>query len=398
MALLPLSQHEIADRIDSTLSDNPMLERAPGHPCPGCGRHTRSGRCRTCRGERADPTEATAPIDEIATLALCEVRADCRDLMTEVIAHLTSRGLLDSDAAEIARLHGVPLAAVRECIRALQVVGPPGIAEHTVGHLLAAQAERLVKTGEAPQWVIPLLRNDLDLVAARDESLIAERYSVCADDVRAALTLITRRLRPYSGGWQAELSRSHPPDVFVTCDQTGELVVEVPDSDWFGLRVADSPDGLTAGSEAREWLQTYQQHANILIHQVNSRSHLLATIAGKTVAYQSKYLLNGPAEHRRLTRSELAASLQVSESTVSRAVKDKYMRLPDGRVIPMRDLFGTAVAAHTALEALASNGSFSDRELSELLSARGYEVSRRTVAKYRAELGLAGCHRRNKLR
>jgi DNA-directed RNA polymerase specialized sigma54-like protein len=72
---------------------------------------------------------------------------------------------------------------------------------------------------------------------------------------------------------------------------------------------------------------------------------MLSSVARAAVEYQSAFVVNGARAHRPLTRSRLAASLAVSESTVPRAVRGERLRLPDGRVVALGLLFGKSVAA-----------------------------------------------------
>ena len=88
-----------------------------------------------------------------------------------------------------------------------------------------------------------------------------------------------------------------------------------------------------------------------------------------------------------ITRSELAELMGMHESTVSRALKDKYVQLPNGRVVSFDVFFDRSVKVGAAIEDLLRNESachrYTDKELVDLLSTRGINVSRRCVGKYR---------------
>jgi hypothetical protein len=105
---------------------------------------------------------------------------------------------------------------------------------------------------------------------------------------------------------------------------------------------------------------------------------------------QRGFLRDGPAAHVPLTRAEVARELGMHESTVSRAVNGKHLQLPDGWLVPMAELFGTARSAQELLRAVvaAEARPLSDDQLADRLSAGGHTVARRTVAKYRARLGI----------
>jgi RNA polymerase sigma-54 factor len=99
---------------------------------------------------------------------------------------------------------------------------------------------------------------------------------------------------------------------------------------------------------------------------------------------------------RPLTHAEIAAEVGVHPSTVSRAVMHRYLRLPSGRVVPLASLFcrdaGAPAALATVIEREAQP--HSDAELARELARLGHRVARRTVAKYRAGLGIPPQHER----
>lgn len=390
LAMLPLTHDEVVEAVEIALDDNPMLERASGVTCPSCGRPRPGGQCTNCAHARPSSETLASPFDELAALAMCEVRTECRPVMALFLNHLTVRGLLDSDAAEIADLHGVPLAHITECIRAVKAVGSVGVAERTVPELLAAQARVLVDSGCADPWLVDLVRDHLALVAARDANQVARLFATSEIAASRAFELIARRMRPFvSLGDDTQPVVRTPPDIVVSKNAEGVLGIEVEDSRWFGLRALAVPEELASHAKASEWLLVHQRKAHDLIRQLDSRANMLTQIARAAVEYQSDYFDQGPRAHRPLTRSHLASLVGVHASTVSRAVKDKRLRLPDGNVVDFADLFGTAVAVRAHLSALAQGTAMSDRKLCAELSARGFTVSRRAVAKYRAQLGIA---------
>jgi RNA polymerase sigma-54 factor len=124
--------------------------------------------------------------------------------------------------------------------------------------------------------------------------------------------------------------------------------------------------------------------AALLVDLVARRERTLLGIAEYVVEWQRERVLHGRAEHRALTRREVAVGLGLHPSTVSRAVHHKHLQLPTGQVIAFADLFGGSTGAVEALrEILDHSGRRSDRELAALLADRGFTVARRTVAKYR---------------
>lgn len=408
LGMLTMTQLEVVEATERSLSENPVLERAGGHPCPGCGRHVSSGYCHRCRERQPgrDSTDNGAgwengsdPFRALETEARMEVRTDCRHALSIVAAHLTNRGLLDMDSSEIAELHGLAPDQVQEALRALRAAGPPGIGAGSVMELLVEQAEALVRDRQAPSWLPDMVRRGLEDLADDNPESTAQALGLSEDEVRTGWSLISSRLRPFAVVETAAADTPVPgADVFLYRGPGGSFDVEVPDSTWFGLRVVDLAAGFGEtgeAREAREWLAAHELAARQLIRQVDGRANVLLRVTLCAASRQQGFIEHGPAFHRSLTRTEVAAELGVHPSTVSRAVRGKRLRLPQGRVVDLACLFGKGVAARSTLQALiASAGKRkSDAELCTELAEYGFHIARRTVVKYRHALPLDGSFR-----
>jgi RNA polymerase sigma-54 factor len=359
LRLLGCGQGEVDARVEAALAENPMLERGPPRPV------------REVEG-------VVRPFDTLEAEAGCEVRSDCRAVLPIVIAHLTERGLLDAAAGEIAERHGIPAHAVEEAIRAIKVVGPAGVAETSIPAMLLAQAQQLDDA-----LVVEIVREHLGAVADDDAERVAKALGVPLTAVRKAFQVVRTRLRP------SVLDTAPPvrqvPDVFVT----RELEVEVADSRWFGIQRVER----LADPSARAWLAEYERAANLLIQQIDTRAAVLQRVATAAVRRQAAFFERGPDGHVPLARTDVAAELGLHPSTVSRAVAGKMLRCPNGTIVPLADLFGGAVAVKARIAELTRHQRMSDQRLTEVLAADGFRVARRTVAKYRAELGIAATGR-----
>jgi RNA polymerase sigma-54 factor len=116
----------------------------------------------------------------------------------------------------------------------------------------------------------------------------------------------------------------------------------------------------------------------------------MRAVAEQVVERQREFLRLGPRFLHPLTRAEVAATLGLHESTVSRAVSGKLALLPSGRVMPLAAFFDVSLGPRETLRQAidAEPRPLSDGELARLLASRGHPVARRTVAKYRAQLGI----------
>ncbi len=105
----------------------------------------------------------------------------------------------------------------------------------------------------------------------------------------------------------------------------------------------------------------------------------------------------GEASIKPITRAQLAKELDVHESTISRAVSNKAIQMPNGRIIPFAKFFDRSLHIRTALQELITSEKdpLSDTDLAGLLAKQGYMVARRTVAKYRAMEGILPAHLRH---
>ncbi len=111
---------------------------------------------------------------------------------------------------------------------------------------------------------------------------------------------------------------------------------------------------------------------------------------------QREFILKGDAHIKPITRSRLAEELSVHESTVSRAVAGKSVQLPSGKIVPLSQFFDRSLHVRTALKKIVDGEKkpLSDSKLAKLLAKQGYNIARRTVAKYRNMEGILPAHLR----
>ncbi|HCI81777.1 MAG TPA: hypothetical protein DHW02_19035 [Ktedonobacter sp.] len=116
------------------------------------------------------------------------------------------------------------------------------------------------------------------------------------------------------------------------------------------------------------------------------------------VDYQRDFLDKGIRYLRPLTRAELATRLALDEGTVSRAIANKYALLPSGRLLPLSDFFDGSLSVKDVIRELIASENpkrrLSDDELAKLLTAQGMQMARRTVTKYREEMGIGSSRER----
>src|SRR5258706_206731 len=140
----------------------------------------------------------------------------------------------------------------------------------------------------------------------------------------------------------------------------------------------------------RRHVLDHVSRAQQFIGHLRERRNTLERVSHAAVVHQKEYLINGVRFLKPLTRLQVAKELGLHVSTVSRAVADKYVLLPWQQVKPMRIFFESVRSIHDVLhELITSDGHpLTDIEIADRLAEQGYQVARRTVAKYRKQLGI----------
>jgi RNA polymerase sigma-54 factor len=280
---------------------------------------------------------------------------------------------------------------VERVLAELRVTGPSGIAARDLRECLLLQLDR----GEcAHDLVRAIVSEHLEALAAGRYGAIARALGVKREEIVAARDFIRQTLRPtpgFAGGHAAEVNRA-PPDVIVE-GSADDLRVRLTETERFALRICPLYVYLSAHGTAteRSHASRFAVQAREFTTRLERRWETMLRVICLAVERQAEWVLRGEGPRRPLTRAEIARDLSVHESTVSRATRERTMQLPGGRVLPISELFVCGDDAREALQKLLDRDrqSLTDSELVEALAARGHRLARRTVAKYRVQLGYA---------
>jgi RNA polymerase sigma-54 factor len=248
------------------------------------------------------------------------------------------------------------------------------------------------------------LLDNLELLAAGEARELAQRCSVSRPELDAMIAEL-RRLDPRPGlAFDGETTQSVVPDLSIERAAGGGWQIELNGETMPSIMLnAAYPQPPASDREGRRYVSERRAEARWLLRALDRRGETLLRIAHEIVARQSDFLEGGAAGIRPLSRREIAARLELHESTVGRATAGKYAATPRG-VIALADFFagrlgrqeddaGHAPAAvRQRLKALiageAPNEPLSDERLANLLRAEGVSLARRTVAKYREMLRI----------
>ncbi len=395
--LLALSADDLASRIDAEIAGNPALDWAgPSTPRPP--------RLRSAEGWREDePTDRLRSTPSLADTLLDQLRLqiDHADLPIglELIGGLDHRGWLTETPAAVAERLDVPVGRVLAVLRALQSLDPPGIGARDAREALLLQLDQL--DGAPPARVAlarRLIAERLDDLAGQAWGRLARALGVSLADIEATVAFIRANLTPYPAHayWGDEAPDPSPePDVIIALDPddpAGPPTITVVEAERFALRV--TPPAARADLPA---LAQDLQRARLFLASLRQRWRTLARVTAAAVEAQPAYVRRGdPALRRALTQTDLALALGMHPSTVSRTARHKYAQLPGRHIVPLASFFTVDAPAKAALRALVTSEAapLTDEALCLALAQRGFDLSRRTVAHYRAELGIPATHAR----
>lgn len=335
-----------------------------------------------------------------------------RRLCEYLIQCLNENGFLDFDLADLAREQGVSLFDMEQALYILQDLQPAGVGARSLTECLVLQ---LARTDHFNPHTLRLVQPDgLQLLAKGDIPAIAKLLGCSQAAARQAAGAV-RALnpRPAQGyGTGGALACQIPEAVFRRED--GRVRIELDRRLLRKLSLNQQNCALlqSAGSEQdRQYLREKKADAQQLIRAVQERENTMVRLLEALAARQQGYFLrHEPLQP--LTLTQLAGQLGLSLSTVSRAVQGKCIQF-EGRAIPLRRFFTAAITApdgaavssenvrrHIArfVQAEDPDKPLSDEALRAALAAVQLPVSRRTVAKYREELGIPASSARRRAR
>lgn len=434
--ILAMTSLELQAFILREAGQNPALEVTDVPTCPACGDPLLpNGSCYRCRrGEdlvRPAARELVEAEDEADVYDALAFVADQRSLSEHLleemaavlpasdmpiaeclVGELDERGFLDAPLDGIAVSLEVSEEDVARVLLALQAAGPLGVGARSVEECLTLQLDRWEEAGVSHPLARPLVTQHLDDLAAGRYAHLARTLGTDPEHILAARDFIRSHLRPYPiaersdlAPWERERGTGFvAPDVVVRQGEDGQFEVEVVESRRFAVsisplyrtlaealdagRVADAQSGLS--SKDQEHIRNQVQRARQFLHHVRERRDTMRRVSAYVMARQAEFLRHGPREIVPLTRSEVAEALDLHESTVSRATAGKFVLLPSRQIVPYATFFKAALSVQDVLKEIidAEGRPLTDTELAEMLDERGYPIARRTVAKYRNQMGI----------
>jgi RNA polymerase sigma-54 factor len=329
-----------------------------------------------------------------------------RRIGNEIIGNLDEDGYLRAELSEIAERCQTTVDQVEKVLLLVQAFDPPGVAARSIQECLLIQ----LKVDPNPDPVsVEIVEEHFDELSRRRYPDIARALKLPLDRVMESVEEIMG-LEPKPGRrFGGSDSRYIVPDVVVH-KMGGEYVVVLNEDGIPRLRVNSLYRSLlrSSGDDARAYVEQKLRSAVWLIKSVDQRQRTLRKVTQSIVKFQRDFLDKGLPCLRPLSLRDVGEDIGMHESTISRVTTNKYVETPQG-LFELKFFFHSGIASGDGemvssvsvkkmIQDLLANEDpakpLSDQEVAQILKGRGLTIARRTVAKYREELGILPSHQR----
>lgn len=326
------------------------------------------------------------------------------DMLT---AAIDEKGYISTPLADIAQSCNADMDEVENVLFKLQKIFPAGVGARDIKESFKLQLEAKGQYTE----IFAALLNDLEAFADGKYEFLKKKHKVTDDDIEYFRTVL-KKLDPYPGN---ALSRSSAQIIVPEAEivsENDEFILKVHDEYIPRVKISEEYKQMLADisldDETRAFIKEKLHEAEELCNALDKREKTVVRIAAFIMDNQTDFLYDGIEYLRPVTMAQAAEKLELHESTISRACADKYLQTPFG-VFPFKYFFasgfssrgGEIVSARAIEERIKSyirsedaEHPLSDEKISNLLFAEGFDIARRTVAKYRQKLKIPSASKR----
>lgn len=322
----------------------------------------------------------------------------------EIIGNIDENGYLKAALEEIANALNVAVENVENVLKIIQQFEPAGVGARTVSECLLTQLEMV---NENDPLMRKIVECHLEDVAKKNYSHIAKNLKEPIDRIEPLIKKILR-LNPKPGrNYSAEETHRIIPDIIIEQDDEDNLEITINNEDIPSLNINKTYRDMLKKNDldpkTQEFLTDKLRDALELLRAIFKRQRTLRKVMEIVAQIQQDAIKDGLSHLKPLTLQEVAEKINLHESTISRTVMNKYVRLPWG-MVALKDFFTSHIhdkngqsisSSHIKglIKELVENEDkkhpLSDEEISKIiLNEKNLQVSRRTVAKYREELKI----------
>jgi RNA polymerase sigma-54 factor len=327
-----------------------------------------------------------------------------------LVDSLDEAGYFTGDVQQVAQALQCDAERVERCIVRLQQLDPAGVFARDLRECLALQLRERDRLDPA----MAVMLDNLPLLARRDLAGLMRLCGVNGDDLTDMVAEI-KALNPKPGlNFDHATAQAIVPDVLMRPGPDGSWHIELNQDTLPRVLVNERYYArVTQQARTRQdktFLSERFQSANWLVKSLHQRAQTILKVASEIVRQQDMFFRRGVRYLRPLILRDIAAAIEMHESTVSRVTTNKYLAAPQG-MYELKYFFSSAIASasggdsHSAesvrfrIKALIEReggGALSDDKLVELLRHDGINIARRTVAKYRGSLRISSSVQRRR--
>jgi RNA polymerase sigma-54 factor len=344
-------------------------------------------------------------------LRMMNISREDQEIILQIVGNLDRDGYLCSSYEEIATQCCCEVSDVMRVMELFRSFDPPGIGARDLKECLLIQLDHI---GMSDGLAAHIVREHLDKLEKRKFDQIARQESIEVEKVyQAVLTIQSLEPRP-ARSFNDETPRYITPDIYVERDGD-EFVISLNEDGLpkvrispYYLKILQDKD---AGQSAQKgYLQERLKAASWLIKSIHQRQHTIYRVTESIVKFQRDFMLNGIDRLKPLVLKDVADDIGMHESTVSRVTTNKYVHTPQG-IFELKFFFTSGIRAgagdmsssavkeriRTLIGAENPKNPISDQEIVEVLKRENIDIARRTVAKYRENLGILSSSKRKKV-
>lgn len=329
-----------------------------------------------------------------------------------IIESLDNRGYLEISVDEISKELHLKTEVIEEALSVVQELEPFGIGARNLKECLMIQ---LINLGLINDYLEEMVENHLEDIANNKYTLIAKKLNISPSEAQRYGDIIKKlEPKPSSGFYTGEDVKFIIPDAEIKNIQ-GELYIIMNDKMIPSLSINNAYKQVIEGGEKSDtsnYVKDKLSKAINIIKGIEQRRSTIYKVLESITKKQKEFFINGVNSLKPMNLKEIAEDINMHESTVSRAIKDKYILTTYG-TIKIKDLFISGISSSANKEDVAviqiknkikelidtedKNKPLSDQNICDKLKEEKLCISRRTVAKYREELGIKPSSKRKRI-
>lgn len=328
-----------------------------------------------------------------------------------IIESLDSRGYLEISTEEISKELNIEEEEIKKALKIVQALEPYGIGARDIKECLLIQSEKLNILDDT---IEKMILNHLENIAENKYELVGKDLNISPREAQRYGDLIKKlEPKPSRGFYTGEDVSYIVPDAEIK-NIDGEFFIIMNENVLPRLMINKTYKQVLENNDNKETSEYVKEKINqamFLIKSIEQRKNTLYKVLECVVSKQKEFFSGGKQYIKPLTLKEVAEIIGMHDSTVSRAIKDKYILTSYG-TIKIKDLFASGVSCNNdedmstikikaeikkIINEENKSKPFSDQIISSMLANKEINISRRTVAKYREELGIKSSSMRKRL-